>query len=135
MSDSCAPGRTIVNLSDIEVAYILGRQMQGLLRPIYLPSAVALDLQSSMSLINTTLKLSLESPLHLEGPKKVSEHDKRNLIHLARKNHHKTLKDITNILPEKVSTRTLQRRLSDVGIQKHIAIKSPSSMMITSVSD
>src|SRR4030095_9798928 len=60
------------------------------------------------------------------GPQKsIDEHEQRTIVHQVHKNRQASLFDITNVLPEKISMRTLQRRLDQAGIQKHLALKKP----------
>jgi transposase len=120
-----APGRTTANLSDLEVAYILGMSDAG-------ASNTAISAQMSRprsTVANAIEKYDIKTftgvaPLP-GNPKKLTEHQKRTLKRVMCKNRRKTLEDITNILPQKSSIRTLQRQLSTLGIKKHIAIKKP----------
>ena len=59
------------------------------------------------------------------NPTVLSEREARTLIRVTKKNRRNTLEDITKILPDKRSKRTLGPCLSALGIKKHIAIKKP----------
>jgi transposase len=120
-----APGRTTANLSDLEVAYILGMSDAGASN-----TAISAQMSRSRSAVaNAIEKYDIKTFTGVTpppgNPKKLTERQKRTLKHVTRKNRRKTLEDITNILPQKSSVRTLQRQLSTLGIKKHIAIKKP----------
>jgi Transposase/DDE superfamily endonuclease len=125
MEGGSGPGRTTANLSDLEVAYILGMADAGASK-----SAISVQTSRSRSAVaNAIEKYNIKTftgvPPPPGNPKTVSQREKRTLLHTTRKNRRKTLEDITNILPDNPSKRTLQRRLSTLGIKKHIAIKKP----------
>ena len=123
MEGSTAPGRTTANLSDIEVVYILGMSDAGASQ-----SAIAVQTSRSCSTVRDAIKkydiktfTGVAPPPG--NPKLLSDREVRTLLRIIKKDRHKTLEDITNILPDKPSKRTLERRLSSFGIKKHIAIK------------
>jgi len=123
--DVDTPGRSTENLTDLEVAYILGLCDGGATT-----SEIIEKTGRSKSAINKTLtrydyKTFTGVTPPPGNPKILSERKKRNLVRVVRKHRRKTLSDITNILPDNPSVRTLQRELKEVGIQKHIAIKKP----------
>jgi transposase len=125
MDGSTDAGRTTPNLSDIEVAYILGMYDAGASK-----SAIAVQTSRARSTVRDAIKkydiktfTGVAPPPG--NPKDLSDREARTLLRVTKNNRRKTLEDITNILPDKLSASTLQRRLSSLGIKKHIAIKKP----------
>ena len=125
MDNSSAPGRTTANLSDIEVAYILRMSDAGASQ-----TAISAQIDRSRSAVanaikNYDIKTFTGVAPPPGNPKILSEYESRTLLRVTKKNRRRTFEDITNILSDKLSKRTLQRRLSTLGIKKHIAIKKP----------
>ena len=125
MDDSSTPGRSTLNLSDIEVAYILEMSDAGASK-----RAISAQTDRARSAVADAIKkyniktfTGVAPPSG--NPKVLSERKARTLLRVTKKNRRKTLEDITNILPDKRSKRTLQHYLSTFDIKKHIAIKKP----------
>ena len=117
MDNSSTPERTIVNLSDIEVAYILGMSDADASQ-----TAISVQIDHSYSAVtnaikNYDIKTFAGVAFPSRNPKVFSERESRTLLHVTKKNHRRTLEDITNILPDKLSKHTLQRCLFTLSIK------------------
>ena len=123
--DQNKSSRLSVNLTDIEVVYILGANDAGASHR----QISALIGRSHSAITKVTQKYNIKtfsgvaSPL--ENPRKINEREQRALLRTVCSNRHATLSDITNILLTKMSVETLKRCLKEVGMQKHIAVKKP----------
>jgi transposase len=119
------PGRVSSNLDSVEISYMLG------LRDARLSHAeIAEKTNRSKSAVTRALQRydikTFKGVAPPPGnPKKLSNREVRGMIRVVNTNRRSALSDITNLLPTKVSDRTLRRRLKDAGIQKHIAVKKP----------
>ena len=118
-------GRVSSNLDDREISYILGLHDAGLSH-----STIAAKVGRSKSAITRALQRyefkTFTSVTPPPGPaKQISDREMRTIVRVVKQNRRCTLSDITNILPDKPSKRTLQRRLKEVGIQKHLAVAKP----------
>ena len=118
-------GRSSSNLTDIEIAYILGLSDAGLSH-----QDIATQCGRSKSTVTrVTQRYNIKSFTGVEPPpgprKEVDERQRRTLLREVKQNRRSTLSEITNILSDKLSVRTLQRRLNEAGIQKHIAVQKP----------
>ena len=114
-----------MNLSDIEVAYILEMSDADASQ-----TAISAQIDRSCSAVanaikNYNIKTFTGVTLLSRNLKVLSEHESKTLLHVTKKNRHRTFEDITNILSDMLSKRMLQRHLSTLGIKKHIAIKKP----------
>jgi transposase len=123
--DQNKPGRLSANLTDIEVAYILGAKDAGATQH----QISALIGRSQSAVAKVTQKYNIKTFSGVTPPpgnvKKINKREHRTLLRTVRSNRRATLSDITNILPNKMSVSTLKRHLKDIGIQKHIAVKKP----------
>ena len=118
-------GQTSSNLTDVGIGYILGLNNAGLSH-----QDIADKCSRSQSAVTRIMQrydiktfTGVKPP---PGPQKaIEEQELRTIVQEVKKNRWSSLSDVINILPNKISTCTLQRWLSIVGIQKHIALKKP----------
>ena len=118
-------GRVSSNLDDREISYILGLHDAGLSH-----STIAAKVGRSKSAITRALQRyefkTFTSVTPPPGPaKQISDREMRTIVRVVKQNRRCTLSDITNILPDKPSKRTLQCCLKEVGIQKYLAVAKP----------
>src|ERR1700736_6976174 len=115
----------IDHLTETDVIYILGLHDGGMS-----PLAIACKMERDKSTITRILlRFSWETwtgfPTQTSRPRITTERDDRVLIRSALTNRTTILSDITNVTPVVISDRTIQRRLNEVGIKKHIAVTKP----------
>ena len=114
--DQNKSGRLSANLTDIEVAYILGTNDAGASHR----QISALVGRSHSAITKVTQKYDIKTFSGVTpppgNPRKINKREQRALLHTVRSNRHATLFDITNILPTKMSIDTLKRRLKEVGM-------------------
>jgi len=66
-----------------------------------------------------------ERPMSPTKPRSLSVRDERALVRTVKRERDAPLQDITNTLPSKVSTRTVQRTLHSRGIASCVSVKKP----------
>jgi len=123
--DQNNPGRMSSNLSDIEVAYILGANDAGAPHQ-EISAAIG---RSCPTITKIMKKYNIKTFSGVTpppgNPKKIDCRQQKTLLRAVQSNRRATLKDISNILPDKPSSRTIQRHLQEIGIKKHIAVNKP----------
>ena len=117
--------RSSFNLIDIEIAYILRLSDAGLFHQDIATQCG----RSKFTVTRFTQRYNIKSFTEVKSPpeprKEVDERQRRTLLREVKQNRRSTLSEITNILSDKLSVRTLQRRLNEADIQKHIAVQKP----------
>jgi transposase len=112
-------------VTEFETVYILGLHDGGMS-----PLAIACKLDRDKSTITRIIQhFSWDTwtghPQRAPISKITTERDERSLVRTALTNRTTILRDITNHTALTISPRTVQRRLSDHGIKKYIAVTKP----------
>jgi hypothetical protein len=115
----------IPRLTEREVIYILGLHDGGL-KPLEIAIRFGRD-KSTITCVLQNYSWETFTGLHSHPgpPRHTSERDDRMLVRAALANRTTVLADITNSMALTISPRTVQRRLKENGIQKHIAVVKP----------
>jgi hypothetical protein len=111
--------------TDNEIVYILGMHDAGA-QPVDIADRVGKH-HTTIDRVTTTYDWETWSGRLKPNsrPRRTTSRDDRMLVRAALNNRRVVLGDITNDLAINISPRTVQCRLSEAGIQKHIAVAKP----------
>jgi hypothetical protein len=113
------------NVTASEICYILGLADGGLTHE-HIALTVGRDRSTITKVVGRySWTTWVGRPSHASKVKTTTERDDRMLVRAALTNRVTILKDVSNITALSISPRTIQRRLKEAGIQKHIAVTKP----------
>ena len=125
MTDSLAPRRSGEHLSDVDIAKILALDKVSISQ-----RKIASLVKCSRDAIQRALAIYVFETFRGRNPRreykrKTTEREDRYIERALKQNDALPLRDITNILPVKISSTTLRRRRSEAGLGSYIAAEKP----------